>query len=590
MKILEKNDLTKRTLANSSSGMIELLLQDRGIKDIDGFLAPTSELLQDPSFLGGDIESIVDYLDNLDPVAIGKVLIVVDSDMDGQCSATIFYQVMKEYYPDIEMEFAIHEGKQHGLEDIIERYFLDDYNLVVLPDAGSNDGKYFKEYPSTQFIIFDHHDLNEGYEITKTCENVLIVNPQLSSYINKDLCGTGVTWQVMRALELQKKSEKPLTKNMIDLVAVATVSDMMSVTSPENRFLIDTGLANIRNIFLKTLVDKQSYCLGEGHLTSQEVAFYIAPLINAMCRVGSMDEKERMILAFSDGSKMVPSNKRGAKGELEKIAVESARECTNARARQKRTQEKMAILIDQEIQTKGLLDNKILIVPMDEKFDGIPSEINGVTAQKVSVKHKRPTLLLRENGEELKGSGRSSDTFDLKGSLGLKDFLESSKYFNFVAGHMNAFGTSIQRENLQKFHDFANSELKDVDFSNDIWEVDYLFDNHTLDLSKDFIYEIDEHEDLWGQGNPTPLFGYVDIPVYEDEIQIMGKTKNTVKIIKNNVGFMFFRLEKSEVNELSSAPLVINLVGKANMNYWGGNVAPQIFVESYEIKPLDLTF
>lgn len=590
MKILEKNDLTRRTLANSSSEMIELLLQDRGIKDIDGFLTPTSELLQDPSFLEGDIESIVDYLDNLDPVAIGKVLIVVDSDMDGQCSATIFYQVMKEYYPDLEMEFAIHEGKQHGLENIVERYFLDEYNLVVLPDAGSNDGKYFKEYPSTQFIIFDHHDLNEGYEITKTCENVLIVNPQLSSYINKDLCGTGVTWQVMRALELQKKSEKPLTKNMIDLVAVATISDMMDVTSPENRFLIDTGLTNIRNIFLKTLVDKQSYSLGEGPLTGQGVAFYIAPLINAMCRVGTMDEKERMILAFSDGNRMVPSNKRGAKGELEKLAVESARECTNARARQKRTQEKMAVLIDQEIQAKGLLDNKILIVPMDEKFDGIPSEINGVTAQKVSVKHKRPTLLLRENGEKLKGSGRSSDTFDLNGSLGLKDFLENSKYFDFVAGHMNAFGAGIQRKNLQKFHDFANSELKDVDFSNDVWEVDYLFNNYTFDLSKDFIYEIHEREDLWGQGNPVPLFGYVDIPVYEDEIQIMGKTKNTVKIVKNNVSFMFFRLGESEVNELSSAPFIINLVGKANMNYWGGNVTSQIFVESYEIEPLDLAF
>mgnify|MGYP003289183667 CR=1 FL=1 len=63
------------------------------------------------------------------------------------------------------------------------------------------------------------------------------------------------------------------------------------------------------------------------------IAFYVTPLINALIRVGTMEEKENLFLAFIDGEKIVPSTKRGEKGMNEKLATQVVRNCVNARAR-----------------------------------------------------------------------------------------------------------------------------------------------------------------------------------------------------------------------------------------------------------------
>jgi single-stranded-DNA-specific exonuclease len=68
-------------------------------------------------------------------------------------------------------------------------------------------------------------------------------------------------------------------------------------------------------------------------VTPMSVAFYIVPMMNAMIRVGTMEEKQRLFRALIDGHEKIPCNKRGAKGTLEEAAVESLRECTNARSR-----------------------------------------------------------------------------------------------------------------------------------------------------------------------------------------------------------------------------------------------------------------
>ena len=85
-----------------------------------------------------------------------------------------------------------------------------------------------------------------------------------------------------------------------------------------------------------TLSDKEIM----NYLTPMSVAFYIVPMINAMVRVGSQEEKERMFIAFIDGHRQVPSLKRGAKGTYEEAAIEAVRECVNARSHQNKFKEK----------------------------------------------------------------------------------------------------------------------------------------------------------------------------------------------------------------------------------------------------------
>ena len=115
-----------------------------------------------------------------------------------------------------------------------------------------------------------------------------------------------------------------------------------------------------------------------GKINPMTIAFYIVPLINAMIRVGTQEEKERLFWAFVDGRKMIPSHKRGAAGTEEFASLESIRECTNAKARQGRLLDQITAQIDQKIIENDLLRHKILFIELTDE-DNFPSELNGST-------------------------------------------------------------------------------------------------------------------------------------------------------------------------------------------------------------------
>lgn len=113
---------------------IENLLTARGVEDLEKFFYPTPEDLQDPS----DLDHIKrGYELLIDKIIEGKkFLLVVDSDTDGFTSAAILYLYLKTVWPHLEIDYWIHEKKQHGLEDHIDNLMGTDYNLVIMPDAG----------------------------------------------------------------------------------------------------------------------------------------------------------------------------------------------------------------------------------------------------------------------------------------------------------------------------------------------------------------------------------------------------------------------------------------------------------------------
>ena len=117
----------------------ENLLHSRGVEDVNLFLNPTSECIQDPINLSNIHEGATLLINTINNN--GKILIVVDSDTDGFTSAAIIYQYIRRINKDIEIEYLLHEGKQHGLEDQINT-IMDSgktYNLIILPDRSSND-------------------------------------------------------------------------------------------------------------------------------------------------------------------------------------------------------------------------------------------------------------------------------------------------------------------------------------------------------------------------------------------------------------------------------------------------------------------
>ena len=263
--------------------VLRKFLANRGIVDVDRYINVGNHELIPFSNLE-NIEDAVDLLEehmNKDSI-IG---IVVDTDADGFSSASILYSYLSRLYKEERIRVIFHVGKKHGLsEDII---VPSDVNLLIVPDAGSNDVNECRKLnlKRVDILILDHH------EIEKQNKYATIVNPHLSpNYENKYLSGTGVVYKFLKALD--EKFSENFADDYLDLVALSIISDSMSLKEYENKWLIDLGLSFIRNGFFEQLILKQNYSL-KGVVDIIGVQFYIVPLINAMIRAGSMEDQEK---------------------------------------------------------------------------------------------------------------------------------------------------------------------------------------------------------------------------------------------------------------------------------------------------------
>ena len=558
-----------------NSPYLENLLRERGVEDVKEYIKPTQNYLNDPAKLDNIEKGAELYLNVIKHN--GNILIVVDSDCDGFTSATIIYQYTKKIAPEIKISYLLHEGKQHGLQDHIDTILDkgDSYDLIILPDSSSNDYKYHEQLKDIRIpaLVLDHHLTD-----VEISDNAVVINNQLSkNYPNKELTGAGVTYQFCRYIDNLLKVD--YADYFMDLAAWGIIGDMGSVLEMENRYIIEKGLSNIHNFFFQTLIDKQSYSMNDK-VNSTTVAFYIVPLINAMIRVGTMEEKERLFGAFIDGTKKVSSNKRGAKGTEELLAVESARECTNAKNRQNKIKDNAVDSLEAKIYKLGLIDNKVLFVRLDDD-DDFPSELNGLVATQLSSRFKKPTIVARLNEEGfIRGSARGLNESELSD---FKTFLTDSGYFEYALGHANAFGCSINNKYLSDFHNYANDKLKDIDFGENVYDVNFISSANNKELEK-IVNDLGSYPQLWGQHNPEPLIYIKDINLTPNDIQIIGKNKDTVKFEKFGITYIQFHA-KQLIEDLSNLnDIKMKIVGKANINEWMGRITPQVFIEGYEVS------
>lgn len=362
--------------------------------------------------------------------------------VDGFTSAILFYSYIRKNYKDYDftIEYHIPEGKEHGLRTLMPLLGEEKkYDLIVLPDAGSNDLKEHEQLKNLGYDIccLDHHIVSE-----KSSNAVIVNNQSSEQYENKDLSGVGVVYRLLQLLD--ERNGQNDADTYLDLVALGEISDMMNMNTLENRFICDYGLTHINNTFFKTLVKKQAYSLfgiktedwsdeilTNGQLTQMGVAFYITPLINALIRVGSQLEKEKLFLAFFNGNTQVKSTKRGAgKDEIEELAEQVARICSNAKAKQNKEKEKAIDLLNIQISENCLDENKVLILRADEL--DIPNTLTGLCAMGVAAEHKKPVILGRISPDGfLKGSIRGREESELKDFRGV---LLKSGLMEFVEG------------------------------------------------------------------------------------------------------------------------------------------------------------
>lgn len=562
MKIKLVND-------NITSDYTKNLLRSRGVDNVDEFLLPSEKNLQswedlDNIKLGVDL--VKNTINDKKPYAI-----LIDPDNDGFTSFAILYQYLKRLNPEKEIEYFVHSAKQHGLEDTYQVFQDKEYSVVFLPDSSSNDGVFAKEI-NAPICVIDHHEIDN-----EPSDNMIVINNQSSmKYKNKYLSGAGMVWQFCRAMDYYFGHE--WAYDYTDLAAVGICGDAMSGLEIENQYIWSYGFSHINNFFLKTLIDKQNFSM-KGIVNPTTVAFYISPLLNAVTRVGTTEEKLHMAEAFINGEKLIPSNKKGHKGELVALAVEATRECVNAKSRQARILDNIEEKIDIKINKKDLLINKVLFVELDDD-DDFPSTLNGLLATRLTNKYSRPAIVARANDDGyIRGSARAIKTENMDS---FKQYLEESEMFEYVLGHPLAFGCSISNYNLDKFFSYSNDSLKDVELGEKCYSVNFIRDAMDNDIDN-LIRDVGEYGYIWSNQNDEPTLYIDNIILSTNEIQIIGTNRDTVKFIKNGITYIKFKANEL-IDELSGMKdIIMKIVGRCNINEWNGIKNPQIIIDDYEI-------
>ena len=553
---------------------VEQVLFNRGIlpENVEHYLNTTDADILNPAMIT-NIDQGARVL--VQHIAQGdKVLIQIDSDCDGYTSAAALINYLNCLFPGFvqsNVYYRIHTGKQHG---ILLETVPDDVKLVIAPDSSSNDYEVHQQLKSkgVDVLVIDHH------EADMISENAVIINNQLCDYPTKSLSGVGMVYKFCSYID--ELLNVDYADQFLDLVALGMVADMMDLRDFETRHLITRGLENIRNPYFKGMVDKQAYSLKDG-ISPIGVAFYIAPYVNATIRMGTQEEKLMLFESMLDyrGYELVPSTKRGCKGQQETRVEQACRNCTNIKNRQTKARDAALENIERIIKEKNLLENKILVVKL-ETF-AADRNLTGLIANQLMAKYQRPVLLLNKTEDGWEGSGRGYDKskFD-----NLREFLKESDLVMYAEGHANALGVGITDEVFKSFIEYSNRELAEFDFT-PCYKVDFIFSG--ADFRGKDIVEIAELKSLWGQGVDEPFVAIEHINVYAGNVVLMSPDKSpTLKItLSNGTSLIKFKSSQEEYEKLHSETgcITINVVGKCERNVWNGTVTPQIIIEDYEI-------
>ena len=578
--------LRKEYSTNPDKALKELL-QDRGVQDIENFLNPTAACELDPHKLE-NIEAAANML-------LGhlrkdsNILFIVDCDADGFTSSAILWLYIKHIFPAAKLEFTVHEHKQHGLNDKVT-WITDEarWDLVICPDAGSYDVEEHLALGELgmDVICLDHHEQlydSQGNPVISNLPTTIVVNNQLSpDYSNKSLCGAGIVYKFCEVLDEILGINQ--AHNYIDLAALGEIADVMDRTNIETNYIMMEGLNNIQNEGFRTLIESQSFSLKEKAvspyigLSPIDIAFYIAPLINAITRVGTLTEKETMFYCFIEPNKPVQSTKRGAKaGDWELAAEQTARVGKNAKSRQDRLKEQAIGIIDFKIQKDGLDENNIILVELDGS-DNIPQELTGLIAMNIVSKYHKPVMIGRRNNDnEIQGSIRSDGNF--AGLPSFKKFLEDSGLVSYTAGHDNAAGWGLNGNRIDTLIEYANTKLKAEDFEN-CYVVDYILDGS--DYNDELLGSLAAHPEYFGNHIEEPMIVIKNIPLMN--IMAMGANKDSMKISYNGIDYVKFKdedfVEEVQQNRMST----LTVYGRVNLNEWMGKKSVQVFITDYELK------
>ncbi|UMZ73242.1 single-stranded-DNA-specific exonuclease RecJ [Natranaerofaba carboxydovora] len=502
------NELLDKTIEmsdkNGYSRILNKLLENRNMLDeneIEKFLNPAWENLHDP-FLLIDLDKgakrLKQALENKE-----DVLVYGDYDADGVSATSLLCSFINKNGGKARYLIPDRFSEGYGLTfDALNRTseFPD---LLITVDCGINsveEVEWLNEN-GTDVIITDHHE-----QLGDLPPAIAVINPKRkeSDYPFKELSGVGVCLKLVWAVLVYQNNSsiREELEFYLDLVALGTIADLVPLVD-ENRFFVIRGLKNFgqNRTGLKALTDIAG--LNDQNLNVGNIAFVIAPRINAAGRLESGELAVKLLLEESSYDKAYEradylSKENDERRELEKKVFEEARE--------------------EILKNDYHREDYVIVVGKEDWHEGVI----GIAASKILEEFYQPVVLLTIDGDEAKGSCRSISSFNMvEGLSKCEDLLK--KY----GGHKLAAGLTLETCKIDIFREKLNDYAREKLSSND------LIPSINVDISVPACYITDklvEEIDLlapFGIGNPKPVLSSV---MKVDHLQRVGKNKEHVKL------------------------------------------------------------
>lgn len=561
---------------NDLNNPIETVLRNRGIVDTNKYLSlnkASRESYQNLDYIHEAVELFNKHFEAKNPIGI-----LMDNDVDGVTSCTIMYKFIKSLDEEYDVRLYVHEkNKSHGLAD--KDFDLDkDVKLLIVPDAGSNDldEHCLLSENGVDCLCLDHHQVI----IDVMSSPAIIVNNQSSNnYSNKHCCGASIALEFCRALDEFYWTD--ISDNLLDLAAVANISDVMSIAEFETRAIVNEGIASIKNKMIQEIIKAQDFSM-KGKINPHTIAFYVAPLINAFIRLATQEERMLLLKSFCEiEGEVFEYTKRGATEPTEENIYEHCvRLAKSYKGKQDRARDKaFKILLEKADSDK---DDKIAIIDATEELD---KSLTGLVAIKISEAINKPVLLVKEFEDSLSGSGRAFNNCPV---LDFRGLTEQCPFVNFAQGHNSAFGVSLDGNKINEACEWFNKQLQDISMDK-IYFADFVIDVDDLDIG--FIQAIDNHQHVWGHGVSEPVVVIEDINIQRPDINVQGKNFDSVAFMVGDIKFVMFKMSEtdpllewaSDWSDDEDDDITINAVVEVGLNEYKGVYTPQCMIKDYVI-------
>ena len=521
--------------------LLATILSNRGIieeKQIKKFLDPKRTDFYNPFLMpdmGSAVNRILKAIENNE-----KIIIYGDYDVDGITSVTVlksFFQDrgihVDEYIPN-----RLNEG--YGLnKTAIEKISKQKYMLMITVDCGISaiEEIDYANQLGIETIVTDHHE--PGNELPKALA-VVDAKRKDNKYPCRNLAGVGVVFKLIQALSIKLNLDEKEYLKYLDIVCVGTISDIVPLED-ENRVIVKLGLklvSQTRNLGLREILKLSGY----QQIDSTTISFGVAPRINACGRMGHQEDALKLFTTKDIN-------------EVIKLA-----EKLNEYNKERQDIEKNIYNEAIEIIDKDDLDKKNTIVVMGKNWH---HGVIGIVSSKITELYFKPSILLCEEDDYGKGSGRSIPGFDL-----YKALTECKDTIDKFGGHSMAVGINVKKE---QFNEFRN-KLEEIAKEQHIEEIVPILNIDAQveldEVNKDMVNSLKELEP-YGEGNKMPIFAFKNLRI--DSIRALSEGKHlklTLKDKKNIVNAIGFNL-----GYLSSEYKIgdkIDVVGNLEINSFNG--------------------